>query len=287
MGEHNKIMSETKYLISDFKSSDSKKIYYHGWINSNPRANLAIIHGYAEHGARYEHFARFFANNGFSVFAIDLRGHGISEGIRAHVNSFSEYFDDFNLFIDIIKKKYGRDTIALGHSMGGLILTDYIIRVGVDTSFKASILTSPLFKLKMDVPLWAKPLKILKSIYPTFRVKNEIDPYSLSHDREIVNRYVNDPLVSKTTTVGWYFSLLSKMDEISGKSSKITIPMHIFQGGDDRICDKNGAILFKNSSINSMIEVTVLDNLYHEVLNEVNREETYRAIAKWIDNFIK
>ena len=55
---------------------------------------LLIVHGYAEHAARYREYAHFLADNGVYVVAPDLRGHGLSEGQRGHVDDYAEYFLD-------------------------------------------------------------------------------------------------------------------------------------------------------------------------------------------------
>ena len=44
-----------------------------------------------EHAARYREYAHFLADNGVYVVAPDLRGHGLSEGQRGHVDDYAEY----------------------------------------------------------------------------------------------------------------------------------------------------------------------------------------------------
>ena len=42
------------------------------------RRSLVIVHGASEHGSRYDHVARLFADRGWRVIVSDNRGHGRS-----------------------------------------------------------------------------------------------------------------------------------------------------------------------------------------------------------------
>ena len=68
------------------------------------RLRLAIVHGLAEHSARYDHVGRFFARRGVSVHAYDQRGHGLSEGPRVYTPSFEHLLDDAERFLAHIER---------------------------------------------------------------------------------------------------------------------------------------------------------------------------------------
>lgn len=90
---------------------------------------LLFVHG-AWHGAWCweEHFLPYFAERGFDVYALSLRGHGASsgrEGLRWH--SIKNYVDD-------VQEVIGRlpaSPVLIGHSMGGLIVQKYLERAAV------------------------------------------------------------------------------------------------------------------------------------------------------------
>jgi alpha-beta hydrolase superfamily lysophospholipase len=46
-----------------------------------------LVHGLKDHSVRYKDVAVTFADRGISVYALDLRGHGYSEGVRDHLDS--------------------------------------------------------------------------------------------------------------------------------------------------------------------------------------------------------
>lgn len=56
--------------------SDGYDICIMAWKGNTGANALVISHGMKEYALRYDEVARFFALNGFAVFAYDHRGHG-------------------------------------------------------------------------------------------------------------------------------------------------------------------------------------------------------------------
>jgi alpha-beta hydrolase superfamily lysophospholipase len=59
-----------------------------------PIAVLSMIHGYAEHTGLYTDFYKALVEAGFAIFAVDLRGHGKSEGLRGHSPGLDYFLND-------------------------------------------------------------------------------------------------------------------------------------------------------------------------------------------------
>ena len=71
-------MAVTKTDFTYTSSIGDVEIHATKWIPENAKAIFNITHGMAEHIERYEGFAEFLAENGFSVYAHDHIGHGKS-----------------------------------------------------------------------------------------------------------------------------------------------------------------------------------------------------------------
>ena len=80
-----------------FQSGSGANTFYRCWATKEPRAVLLLTHGLAEHSGRYGDFASFFADAGIATYALDLPGHGNSDGMRGHVRDFQEYTDALGL----------------------------------------------------------------------------------------------------------------------------------------------------------------------------------------------
>lgn len=81
-----------------FTNKQGLRLYYNWWFPAsgckNANGLVVICHGFAEHCGRYEHIAAALNRAGFVVYALDLQGHGRSEGDRCHVVRFHHYVDD-------------------------------------------------------------------------------------------------------------------------------------------------------------------------------------------------
>src|SRR5262245_56228460 len=64
--------------VSTLAAGDATKLSLHRWPTpaASTKAVILIVHGASEHSARYDRFARFLNENGYAVYAMDLRGHG-------------------------------------------------------------------------------------------------------------------------------------------------------------------------------------------------------------------
>lgn len=85
---------------------------------------LLFVHG-AWHGAWcwVEHFLDYFAQRGFAVHAVSLRGHGASEGRdRLRWTRLAEYVED----VAQIAGQLPSPLVVIGHSMGGGVVQKYL-----------------------------------------------------------------------------------------------------------------------------------------------------------------
>src|SRR5690606_7895820 len=74
------------------------RLAYRVWETPNARAAIVVVHGLGEHSGRYGEFAERMAAYGIATYAMDLRGHGLSEGRRGHVPSFDVYLQELDRF---------------------------------------------------------------------------------------------------------------------------------------------------------------------------------------------
>ena len=66
--------------------------------------------------------------HGFTVFALDLRGRGKSEGERFYVEDVADYVSDVDGAVKIAKSRNpGLPVFLLGHSAGGVVSSVYTL----------------------------------------------------------------------------------------------------------------------------------------------------------------
>ena len=98
-----------------------------------PRFGLLIIHGMAEHRRRYAEFAQWIAERGAVVVAYDLAGHGESAPDLEHLGFFADaggselVICDIDQMVTQFRELFPLlPLVLLGHSMGSLIVRDYL-----------------------------------------------------------------------------------------------------------------------------------------------------------------
>jgi alpha-beta hydrolase superfamily lysophospholipase len=127
-----------------FQAGNGQKIFYRRWSAVEPRAVILLAHGLAEHSGRYYEFADFFAEEGFTTWALDHPGHGQSGGKRGHVGQFEEYTDALGQLLTLARQAHPDiPFVLLRHSMGGLIAADFLLQH--QDEFVAAVLTARPF----------------------------------------------------------------------------------------------------------------------------------------------
>src|SRR5690606_34052540 len=103
-------------------------IHWRRWAAETPRAQVVIVHGYGEHGDRYARLAGRLTGEGFSVWANDHRGHGLSEGPRGLVERLGDAVEDVDHIVGMADAASpGLPVFLFAHSMGGTIGLQYAI----------------------------------------------------------------------------------------------------------------------------------------------------------------
>lgn len=259
------------------------RLSYQAWEAPAPRAVLLVIHGLGEHAGRYDAFARHVCARGFSTFALDLRGHGRSEGRRGHVPSFETYLlevDRFRREVEGLVK--GRlPLFLLGHSLGGLIALRY--QEEFRARFRAAVILSPWLATALPLGrLQAAAANLLAGVLPALPFPSGIRPEDLTRDPAVIEAYDDDPLVHRRITPRLFVEASAAMGLALQRSDRISEPVLFLLAGADRIVQTDRTIAFAQSMTASDIEVRVYPDAHHELLHELERLRAYREIADWL-----
>jgi pimeloyl-ACP methyl ester carboxylesterase len=131
-------------------ASDGIKLAYYSFQANNPIASLIFIHGGGAYsGSGYQYLAKGLSEKyNVSVYLLDLRGHGNSEGPRGDAPSASQVLKDLDLAIDTIQaQNTGAPLYLGGHSSGGGLILNYLSNYN-DTNIKGYFFVSPHFGYK-------------------------------------------------------------------------------------------------------------------------------------------
>lgn len=265
-------------------SENNQSIYYQYWLpESPPRAILLIIHGLNEHSGRYQHLAEYFTGAGFGVYGFDLIGHGKSDGTRSFVQNFATFTNPILTILDLITEQLPDLPIYLvGHSMGGLIGTKFLI--DHQDKISGAILSGSLVSVPEYVSdLTIKIGTIISKIVPKFRLIG-IDKSALSRDPQVVTNYINDPLVYNGKSTARISSVINDgISYVEKKGSSISRPILILHGGQDRICDPSWSTYLHNLVSSQQNQLIIYDELFHEIYNEPEQETVFKDVLNWLN----
>ena len=189
---------------------------------------VLLLHGVCEHGGRYGEFATAAVLRGWRVLVPDLRGHGISGGIRTHITDVQEYLADAESILQQLVRQDALLTVV-GHSFGGLLAALWILQEPL--RFRAGVMLSPAMGVNVPISLgkWVAG-KLLSLVWPTFRFKTGIKGADLSHDEEYLARRRADTLIIRSVTCGWFFAMQRGVERAWEASARCQIPLLVLQG---------------------------------------------------------
>lgn len=249
-----------------FRNRAGGSSFLRAWrARGTPRAALMLVHGLGEHCGRYDHVARYLSERNVSVFAYDHQGHGHTEGRRGWVADFRHLLDDLEIFHQIVLERAGGlPIVLLGHSMGGLIVTAYMLEKPLKPDFL--ILSGPAIVPILD---------------PNDRT---IDPTRLSKDPEVWQAYLEDPLILRERVDPELFVRLGEgLSLLPGRAAEIGVPVLLIHGDADRLCSAEGAKMYVEATTSPDRTVKMYPGGRHEMFNETNRAEVLADLASWLD----
>jgi alpha-beta hydrolase superfamily lysophospholipase len=266
-----------------FKTRTGQKMFFRHWRHELPKGVVVIVHGFLEHSGRYEKLAKQLTKRGWSVAAMDNRGHGLSAGQRGHIDRFSDYTKDLYDFILQLKLLgYREPPVLLGHSLGGLISTRLI--QNRPTLVKSLILSSPFFERKYRLnPLMEGVGKFLAKFFPKMSFKTGLKPEWLSHSEQTLLEYFKDELVYDQFSLSWYNSYVEAQRLVFEETTRVRIPLLVLMAGADEIVCPKAARRFFDAAFSREKELIEYDGFYHEIFNEVGAIRVLNDLCDRLD----
>jgi alpha-beta hydrolase superfamily lysophospholipase len=250
----------------------------------NVRAVILLVHGLGDHIQRYSHWVNMFMEKKIGFVGMDLPGHGLSDGKRGNIKNYSLISEMLDIMISEYKKTFpGIPVFLYGHSLGGGIVIEYILKKS--PSITGAIVTSPWLRLTFE-PNRIKLMlsKTLKSLFPALVQPSGLIASHISHNKEVVDNYISDPLVHDKISVGLFHSAVSAAGYSLNNAANLKTPLLLIHGSDDLITSPEGSREFASKT--KLVELKIWDGGYHELHNEPFKDEVFSYIIRWIEMYI-
>jgi len=137
--------------------------------------------------------------------------------------------------------------------------------------------------LAVEVPAIKQIMgKLTSRIVPRLSMSNGLDPQSLSHDPQVVEAYLADPLVHDRVTARLFTEMTATMQSTLDGAGRLSIPCLVMHGGADPICNPEGSRAFHERL--GVADRTLLryDGFFHEIFNEIGKEKPLADMRDWL-----
>lgn len=259
---------------------------------SPPRALIFMIHGYGNDISwTFQSTPIFLAQHGYACFALDLPGHGRSQGMKAFVPNLDSVINDSISYFNTIKKGYSSKLkyFLFGESMGGAICL--LIHLKDASAFHGAVLAAPMCKISDSIrPKWPLPqiLTFAARFFPTLPIVPTADLVDKSvkvEEKRIIARF-NPMRYNGKPRLGTVLELLRVTDELSGRLSDVTIPFLVLHGSADVVTDPDVSRELYAKAKSEDKTIKIYDGMMHSLLfgeTDENVDLVRKDILAWLD----
>ncbi|TNE72601.1 alpha/beta fold hydrolase [bacterium] len=285
MGFEQVYKSETRF----FTVRDDKKIFAYRFAKQSENT-IILIHGVASSAYMYNKTAGLLQEaTQAEVYAIDLRGHGQSEGNIGDVDYINQYVDDLaDIIKEIRKEKPNGKIIIAGHSMGGGIALRYAMEKQYDQP-DGFLLFAPL--IGHNSPAFSQgqtPENKTEEPFMKIHIERII---GLTLLNEIGNHnydslpvlFFNLPDVVPLRKYSYRANKSSTPDDYVAGLKAVDKPMLVLIGSED---EAFSSIATKEAVLkNSKGEIQIIERASHNGVR--HRKESFEYITKWFNERIE
>jgi alpha-beta hydrolase superfamily lysophospholipase len=282
-----------KFTESSFYfNSLGDRLFYRRWVSTDIDKNekvLLIIHGIGYHSYPYKKIMNFIGNGSVQVYAMDLRGHGMSGNEKGRLESNNMILTDIDNMIRIIRKENPNSKIyLLGVSMGGIYALGYAIGDTIDTQLSGLILVGAALKTHISQIIQIKNLMYLLPLaFNRHKPFIYLDGKRLeqsSTDQDFIDSRRADSLSIHYVSID-YLAKIKEMQKICKSKpllAKISLPVLIQHGGQDRIIDLKGSCYLKKNLTNSKTELIVYPESKHSLFWDRDSSKVFEDLLHWV-----
>lgn len=287
------------------------------WLPAgHPVGIVQIVHGIAEHMARYEDFAKYLNGLGYLVVGEDHMGHGATAklgGVKGYFTGgwWAAVQDSYQLMQLTMKQYPDVPYVLFGHSMGSFMARSILSRypdcgisgcVVCGTGWQPEAVLGAGKLLASAICRFADPKKSNAMLHNIAfgayndRVEHPRTDYDwLTRDASVVDAYVADPMCGFQASAGLMRDMFEGIAYIQSKAAlkgmKKQLPVLFIAGGDDPVGHYGKGVIKSAEAFRAAgmerVEIKIYPLCRHEILNEINRNEVYEDVSDWLSSILK
>lgn len=276
----------TETTQAPFTLRDGVNAAVYDWplsMRTRPRGVVLIVHGLGEHAWRYDTLAQDLNQWGFCVRAYDQRGHGDSGGRPGVLPSEDALLDDLAEVLDDTRRHiaapWSCPLILLGHSMGGLVASTFVLRKMAPVD--ALVLSSPALDTGLGA-LRRALISVAMRVAPDAALANGLDAGKISHNSAVVQAYRSDRRVHDRISARLARFIDANGARVVAAAPRWRVPTLLLYAGDDHLVNPAGSRAFAAAAPTAVVTSRCFDRLYHEIFNEADSAPVLEALKAWL-----
>ncbi len=274
----------TAFTTKTLAATDGVCLRFFAWqpMQSPVRGVVVITHGIRDYALRYQRFADQLTKQGFAVFAQDLRGHAHSGGDRQRFDSMARMVEDIDMIVNEAKLRHPNLPVYLyGHSLGGLITTAYAL----DHADKLSgvILSGAALKRPHSVSGFSAAIaRVVASVAPGLKVV-QVDDSEFSKDKSVMAALATDSLISRDKLpAATAAASLGAIADVQQRMEQLKLPLLVMYGTGDSVNPIEGSQALVQAAASSDKTLKSYTGVYHDMLNEPERDQISADVIAWL-----
>lgn len=269
-----------------FTGAGGLELYYQSWRPEQPiLAVVGIIHGLGGHSGLFGTLVERLVATGYGVYALDLRGHGLSPGQRGYINQWDEFYGDVSSFHQLMAgENPDLPCFLAGHSLGAVIMLDYAVRCSAPLA--GVVAMSPVIgpvgisRLKLGIG------RVCSRVWPRFTLDAGIPDDAGSRDPTITAAYLADPLRHTQGTARLVTEFFRVIRRLRQQLPQFPTPILIIQGSDDPVALPEGSrYLFRQLQIEDKAYFEYPGGL-HDLHNDICAKQVATDVTNWIHQHV-
>ena len=273
--------SQARYATETLAMADGCKLFLRSWRNESPDV-LLLMHGLGAHSGWFIDMGNELASRGLSVYAVDHRGFGRSEGLPGHVERAANYIEDLVAVITEIRTRHaGARLSILGHSMGGIFATHLAAKHG-------DLLNGVLFLNPWVQDTAKTSLGMMLGVFGGGLIRSKRlwrtpgGTESMTTNPEAIRMLEADPYWRRELTANFLLEIFKMRLQVLKLAPRITIPALVMQAGQDKAVVPEASRKLYDALGSSDKTWKFYPDYAHDTELEVDRTQLDSDIVEWI-----
>ena len=113
---------------------------------------------------------------------------------------------------------------------------------------------------------------------------NGLDTNNLSHNREVVQQYIDDPLNTSKISFKLGYDLINCGQWVLDHAGSFSLPLLLMVGSEDHLVSTDAIKQFASVVPSGLLAFRIWEGQYHELHNEIHNEPPIQQMLDWINH---